>query len=184
MAGEMEALYLAKFLFDAGTATYQHQQDLQEVEARRRNAYKQATMNNNLAYVAQLHINEEDALDLKKTGLDNEELRQLMRRTSAKQAAQDASIGGGFGRSGQSVQATQLNIERHGYKALARKDLNREIREMSFRQRKQNIANEALSKNNALMSGIPVAPSGTGLALQIAGSGIQSAIGSKQGTTE
>ena len=75
MAGEMEALYLAKFLFDAGTATYQHQQDLQEVEARRRNAYKQATMNNNLAYVAQLHINEEDALDLKKTGLDNEELR-------------------------------------------------------------------------------------------------------------
>ena len=106
-----------------------------------------------------------------------------MRRTSAKQAAQDASLGGGFGRSGQSVQATQLNIERHGYKALARKDLNREIREMSFRQRKQNIANEALSKNNALMSGIPVAPSGTGLALQIAGSGIQSAIGYKQGTT-
>ena len=179
-----EALYLGKFLFDAGTANYQHQLDLQEVEIKRRNAYKQASINNNLSYVAQLHVNEEDALDLKKTGLDREELRQLMRRTSAKQAAQDASIGGGFGRSGQSVQATQLNIERHGYKALARKDLNREIREMSFRQRKQNIANEALSKNNALMSGIPVAPSGTGLALQIAGSGIQSAIGSKQGTTE
>ena len=177
-----EALYLGKFLFDAGTANYQHQQDLQEVEIKRRNAYKQASINNNLSYVAQLHVNEEDALDLKKTGLDREELRQLMRRTSAKQAAQDASLGGGFGRSGQSVQATQLNIERHGYKALARKDLNREIRELSFRQRKQNVANDALSRNNALMSGIPIAPSGTGLALQIASSGMQAAIGSQQGT--
>ena len=177
-----EALYLGKFLFDAGTANYQHQLDLQEVEIKRRNAYKQASINNNLSYVAQLHVNEEDALDLKKTGLDREELRQLMRRTSAKQAAQDASLGGGFGRSGQSVQATQLNIERHGYKALARKDLNREIRELSFRQRKQNVANDALSRNNSLMSGIPVAPSGTGLALQIASSGMQAAIGSQQGT--
>ena len=177
-----EALYLGKFLFDAGTANYQHQLDLQEVEIKRRNAYKQASINNNLSYVAQLHVNEEDALDLKKTGLDREELRQLMRRTSAKQAAQDASLGGGFGRSGQSVQATQLNIERHGYKALARKDLNREIRELSFSQRKQNAANDALSKNNALMSGIPMSPSGTGLALQIASSGMQAAIGSQQGT--
>ena len=66
---------------------------------------------------------------------------------------------------------------------MARKDLNREIRELSFSQRKQNAANDALSKNNALMSGIPIAPSGTGLALQIASSGIQSAIGAKQGTT-
>ena len=32
------------------------------------------------------------------------------------------------------------------------------------------------------MSGIPVAPSGTGLALQIAGSGIQSGINYKSGT--
>jgi hypothetical protein len=179
---EFEALYLGKFFFEAGTANYQHQLDLQEVEIKRRNAYKQASINNNLSYVAQLHVNEEDALDLKKTGLDQNELRQLMRRTSAKQAAQDASLGGGFGRLGQSVQATQLNIERHGYKALARKDLNREIRELSFNQRRQNAANEALSKNNALMSGIPMSPSSTGLALQIAGSGIQAAIGSKQGT--
>ena len=177
-----EALYMAKFMFDAGTAAYQQQVDLQQVEAQRRNAYKQASINNNLAYIAQLHVNEEDALDLKKTGLDKEELRQLMARTRASQAAKDASMGGGFGRSGQSVEATQLNIERHGYKALARKDLNREIRELSFNQRKQNAANEALSKNNALMSGIPIAPSGTGLALQIAGSGIQNAIGSQQGT--
>ena len=33
------------------------------------------------------------------------------------------------------------------------------------------------------MSGIPIAPSGTGLALQIASSGIQAAIGAKQGTS-
>ena len=177
------ALYLAKFLFDAGTANYQHQLDLQQVEIQRRNAYKQASMNNNLAYIAQLHVNEEDALDLKRHGLDQQELRNSIRREKAKQAAIDASIGGGFGRSGQSVEATQLNIERYGLKALARKDLNREIRELSFRQRKQNIATEALSKNNALMSGIPIAPAGTGLALQIASSGIQSAIGAKQGTS-
>ena len=177
-----ESLYLAKFLFDAGTANYQHQLDLQQVEIQRRNAYKQASMNNNLAYIAQLHVNEEDALDLKRHGLDQQELRNSIRREKAKQAAIDASIGGGFGRSGQSVEATQLNIERYGFKALARKDLNREIRELSFRQRKQNIANDALSKNNTLMSGIPIAPAGTGLALQIASSGIQSAIGAKQGT--
>jgi len=177
-----EALYLGKFLFDAGTANYQHQLDLQQVEIQRRNAYKQASINNNLSYVAQLHVNEEDALDLKKHGLDRQELQYSIRREKAKQAAIDASIGGGFGRSGQSVQATQLNIERHGFNALARKDLNREIRELSFSQRKQNAANDALSKNNALMSGIPIAPSGTGLALQIASSGMQAAIGAKQGT--
>ena len=180
---EFEALYLGKFLFDAGTANYQHQLDLQEVEIKRRNAYKQASINNNLSYVAQLHVNEEDALDLKKHGLDKQELQFSIRREKAKQAAIDASIGGGgFGRAGQSVQATQFNIERYGLKALARKDLNREIRELSFSQRKQNAANDALSKNNALMSGIPIAPSGTGLALQIASSGMQAAIGAKQGT--
>ena len=177
------SLYLAKFLFDAGTSTYQQQLDLQQVEIQRRNAYKQASMNNNLAYIAQLHVNEEDALDLKRHGLDQQELQNSIRREKSKQTAIDASIGGGFGRSGQSVEATQLNIERYGLKALARKDLNREIRERSFRQRKQNIAMEALSKNNALMSGIPIAPAGTGLALQIASSGIQSAIGAKQGTS-
>ena len=44
---------------------------------------------------------------------------------------------------------------------------------MSFRQRRENIANEVLSKNNALMSGVPTAPSGTGLALEIGSSGLQ-----------
>ena len=178
-----ESLYMIKYLVDAGTAAYQHQLDLQQVEIQRRNAYKQASMNNNLAYMSQLHVNEEDALDLKRHGLDQQELRNSIRREQAKQAAIDASIGGGFGRSGQSVRDTQLNIERYGLKALARKDLNREIRERSFIQRKQNIAMTALSKNNALMSGIPVAPAGTGLALQIASSGIQAAIGAKQGTS-
>ena len=178
----MKFLYISKFLFDAATASYQTQQDIQEIEIKRHNAYKQASINNNLAYIAQLHVNEEDALDLKKQGFEKFELRKAIRRETAKQAAIDASMGGGFGRSGQSADAVLLNIQRHGYNALARKDLNREIRELSFRQRKQNIANEALSKNNALMSGIPTLPSSTGLALQIAGSGIQNAIGYKSGT--
>ena len=178
----MNYLYMAQFMFSAGTAMYQHNQSQQEVIAKRRNAYKQASMNNNLAYIAQLHVNEEDALDLKKQGFEMNELRMSIRRETAKQAAINASIGGGAGRSGNSADAVLLNIRRHGYKALSRKDLNRETREMSFRQRRENIANEALSKNNALMSGVPTAPSDTGLALQIAGSGVQSLIGSQKGT--
>ncbi len=177
------ALYATKFLFDAGTAVYQHQLDLQEAAASRDNAYKQVATNNGLAYIAQLHINEEDVLDLKRTSLERNELSQSIRREKAKQAAIDASIGGGFGRAGQSVAQVQQNIERHGFNALARKDLNREIRELSFRQRTTNVSLDTLSKNNAAMSGIKSAPSSTGLALQIAGSGIQSAIGATEGTT-
>jgi len=177
------ALYATKFLFDAGTAMYQHQLDVQEAMSKRIEAYRQASMNNRLAYIAQLHINEEDELDLKRTAIERNELKQVIRREKAKQAAIDASISGGFGRVGQSVQATQLNIERHGLNALARKDLNREIRELSFRQRIKNVSLENLSRNNAILSGVPATPSGTGLALQIAGSGIQTAIGAKKGTT-
>lgn len=177
-----EYLYAAKFLFDAGTAVYQNQLDQQEVQNRTLNAYKQASINNNLATVSQLHVNEEDALDMKKTGLDEFTLKNTIRREKSKQAAIDASLGGGQGRSGQTVEAIQRNISRHGFNALARKDLNREIRERSFEQRRQNIANDTLSRNNALFSNIPTAPSGTGLALQIAGSGIQAAINSQTGT--
>jgi hypothetical protein len=177
------ALYATKFLFDAGTAKYQHELDLQEAAASRNNAYKQVAVNNQLAYIAQLHINEEDVLDLKKTALDRNELSKTIRREKASQAAIDASIGGGFGRSGQTVGQVQQNIERHGFNALARKDLNREIRELSFRQRTQNISLETVSKNNAAFGQIKSAPSSTGLALQIAGSGIQSAIGAVEGTT-
>tara|TARA_R100000781_G_scaffold43698_1_gene29836 strand:- start:61 stop:642 length:582 start_codon:yes stop_codon:yes gene_type:complete len=177
-----EALYIGQALFDAGTASFSHWRKQQDIIADTNSRYKQASMNNDLAVISQLHINQEDALDLKAFGFETTDLRFAMRREEAKQAAIEASMGGMFGRSGQSVQATQLNIERHGYKALARKDLNRQIRELSFSQRKENAANQALSKNNALMSGVQTLPSGTGLALQIGSSGVQAAIGMKKGT--
>ena len=177
-----EALYIGKALVESGTAGFQDYRERQSIIADTNSRYKQASINNNLSYIEQLHINQEDALDLKAFGFETTDLRFAMRREEAKQAAIEASMGGMFGRSGQSVEATQLNIERHGYKALSRKDLNRQIRELSFSQRKENAANAALSKNNALMSGVQTMPSGTGLALQIASSGLQAAIGSKQGT--
>lgn len=177
-----EALYLANFLFQAGTANYQYQLDLQEAAVKKDNALQQIAINNELTYVAQLHVNEEQVLDLKKHSLDSNALRQSIRREKASQAAIDASIGSGFGRSGQSVDATQLNIERHGFNALARKDLNRDIRNDNFRRRKVNLSLENLSRTNALISGIPLPPSSTGLALEIIGSGIQNAIGAKRDT--
>lgn len=176
-------LYAAKFLFDAGTAVYQHNLDLQQNNIQRQNAYKQVAINNNLAYNAQLHINEEDALDLKAHGFDQQALKESIRREKAKQAAIEASLGGGQGRSGQTVEAAALNIERHGFKALARKDLNREIRMRSFERRRTNVNLDAASKNNQLISGLQVDPSLTGLGLQIAGSALQTNIASKQGTS-
>ena len=178
-----EALYIGKALVESGTASFQDYRERQSIIADTNSRYKQASINNNLSYIEQLHINQEDALDLKALGFETTDLRFAMRKEDSRQAAVEASMGGMFGRSGQSVEATKLNIERYGLKALARKDLNREIKELSFSQRKQNAANAALSKNNALMSGVQTMPSGTGLALQIASSGLQAAIDSKQGTS-
>jgi hypothetical protein len=178
-----EALYIGKALVESGTASFQDYRERQSIIADTDSRYKQASINNNLSYIEQLHINQEDALDLKALGFETTDLRFAMRKEDSRQAAVEASMGGMFGRSGQSVEATKLNIERYGLKALARKDLNREIKELSFSQRKQNAANAALSKNNALMSGVQTMPSGTGLALQIASSGLQAAIDSKQGTS-
>ena len=178
-----EALYLGKFLFDAGTANYQHQLDLQQVEIQRRNAYKQASINNNLSYVAQLHVNEEDALDLKKQGFEKFELRKAIRRESAKQAAIDASMGGGFGRSGQSADAVLLNIQRHGYNALARKDLNFQTKMRDFEIRHRNVTLSTLSQNNAAFSNLSTGGSMLGTALSIAGTGIQTSINAKRDTT-
>lgn len=178
-----ESLYLAQFAVQAGTALYQQQLDDQQAAIQRQNAYRQAALNNQVAYNSFLHINQEQILDLKKFGFEKFDLRKQIRRELAKNQAINASIGGGFGRSGNSAEAVNRNIERHGFNALARKDLNRDIRMRSFDQRRRNVTLDTMSKNNTAFSGLSLGGDTTGTILQIAGSGIQNYTASKVGTT-
>jgi len=168
-----EALYLGKFLFDAGTANYQHQIDLQEVEIKRRNAYKQASINNQLNYNSHSNLNSQQQLELEKFGLDKFQLQKQIRRERASNAVLQASMGGVFGRSGASKEATQLNIERHGFEALARKDFNFKNTLNNFSIKHSNIDLNTLSANNKAFSNLDSGPSTLGSALEFVGTGLQ-----------
>jgi len=176
------SLYLAKFFVDASTSTYRQDMETYKVELQRQGAYTQAALNNQLAINSYLHINDEDVLDLKRHNLDRKDLQDSIRRETAKRAALEASAGGSFGRAGNSAELTTLNIERFGLKALARKDLNREIRFRSFEQRRKNVELSTRSKNNLAFSNLSISGDRTGLALEILGSGVQSVIDAKRGT--
>ena len=104
------ALYIGKALVESGTASFQDYRERQSIIADTDSRYKQASINNNLSYIEQLHINQEDALDLKALGFETTDLRFAMRKEDSRQAAVEASKGGMFGRSAQSVEATKLNI--------------------------------------------------------------------------
>jgi hypothetical protein len=177
-----ESLYLAKFALDVGTSAFSYNQRQQESYQNLYNANKQASINNQLSYNSLLHINAEQALELKKYSFDKDAIRKTTRREVAKQQAINASMGGGFGKSGNSANATIQNIQRHSYMALARKDLNRDIRMQSFDQRRTNTQLNTASKNNVLFSNLSIEPSKTGAILEVMGSGIQNSILSKQGT--
>lgn len=180
LVGPFTALYAAKFFVQAGASNYRFQRELMQIEAQRQNAYRQASINNDLAHVAQLHVNEEDALDLIRTGHEEFELRQSINREKAARAAQEASLGGAFGRSGQSVDDVARNIDRFGLRALVRKDFNRTVRERSFEQRRRNITLETISKNNQIFSGLQIAPSATGRNLEILSAATSAVIDSQQ----
>ena len=177
-----ESLYLAKFALDFGTSAYSYNKRQQESYQSLYNANKQASINNQLSYNSLLHINTEQALELKKYAFDKDVIRRTTRREVAKQQAIHASMGGGFGKSGNSANATIRNIQRYAYMALARKDLNRDIRMQSFDQRRTNIQLNTASKNNVLFSNLSIGPSKTGAILEVLGSGIQNSILSQQGT--
>ena len=180
--GGMMALYAAQFLVNARTA--QHQFEVAEIEAQeqRRQANLQATINNKLAYNAHLNLNEQQSLELKKLGFDKFELHKSIRSEKAKVEAIAASFGGTFGQQGQSYDATLMNISRHGYNALARKDFNYKILKSDFLTRHKNIQLETESKNNQAFSGLSTGGSIAGTGLQIAGSAINTAVAYKTGT--
>ena len=181
MGNGMMALYAAQFLVNARTA--QHQFEVAELEAQeqRRQANLQATINNKLAYNAHLNLNEQQTLELKKLGFDKFELHKSIRSEKAKVEAIAASFGGTFGQQGQSYEATLINISRHGYNALARKDFNYKILKSDFLTRHKNIQLETESKNNQAFSGLSTGGSIAGTGLQIAGSAINTAVAFKTG---
>jgi len=177
-----EELYFVNFLAKAGTALHQYNLAEQKAHAQRTQAYRQASINNNLAVNSHLNLNAQHLLELKKFGLDDFELKKSIRREQAKNAAIAASAGGTFGKQGGSYEATTMNIARHGYNALARKDLNLQTKMRDFEIRHQNISLSTLSQNNAAFSNLSTGGSLIGTALSIAGTGAQTAINAKIGT--
>lgn len=176
------ALFLASFALSAFQKVQQQRDLEQQVQQSNDDRFRQIATNNKLAYNAQLNINEEEALELKKHSLDTNQLRKAMRLEASKRTALEASFGGSFGRSGNTVDSVLKNIERFGLEALQRKDLNREIKNRQFVQRRKNISLDKMSKNNLIESGIASPPSRTGLALDIIGSGIQTFTNIDKGT--
>ena len=179
---DFESLYTLQNMADVATKGHKLKVEQEEANIKLRNAYRQAAVNNNLAYNALLHINQEQALDLKKLAFDKNAIRMLSRKEQSRQRAVNASMGGAFGRTGNSTAAVMQNIERRASLALARKDLNRSIRMASFDQRRVNVNLTTQSKNNVAFSNLSIEPSKTGAVLSMLGSGIQNNIDRKVGT--
>ena len=180
--GGTEWLYLAQFAVSAYSAANQYQQAEQDAALQRQQASKQAALNNKLAYNAHLNLNEQQMFEMKKFGFDDRDLKKSIRAKQATNEAIRASFGGAFGQSGASLNATILNINRHGYEALARKDLNFKIQAADFNVRHRNITLETESKNNQAFSGLSTGGSILGTGLNILGTGLQSGINYNRGT--
>ena len=178
-----EALYLAQFAVQAGTAAYEYQQAELQAAEQRQQATLQAGINNQLAVNAHLNLNQQQVLEMKKFGFDDFELKKSIRREQSKNAAIKASFGNSFGQRGASFDATIQNINRHGFGALARKDLNFKAKVADFNVRHQNVTLETQSKNNQAFSGLSTGGSVLGTGLSILGTGLQTAINSEKGTT-
>ena len=169
----MDYLYAAQFMVQAGTAAYQYQQAENAAEAQRQDAYRQAATNNQLAFNAHLSLRQEEVLELNKYGLDTFELKKAIRRERAKSAATQTSFRGNSRDKGGSYGAVLANIERHGYNALARKDLNFQAKINDFQVKHKNVTLGAISQNNAAFSGLSTGGNLFGTTLSIAGSGLQ-----------
>jgi hypothetical protein len=172
----MELLYAAQFAMSAFGAINDANQANADAWAQQEQANKQAAINNQLNTNAHIGINEEQALTLKKHGLDKWELWKLKRRQEAKAAVQATSRGmrGGTAKTvGGSYAAAYNNISRHAYGALARKDLNFEAAIADFGRRHSNVDLTTMNQNNAAFSNLSTGASFLGTALSVAGSGLQ-----------
>ena len=182
-SGELEiAMMLGKFALGSAKASNQYEADNLKRQKEINNANRQASINNNLNYNAHINLNDQQMLELKKFGLDKVELQKRLRRDRASSIAIGASFGGSFGQSGATRDMINLNIQRQGFNALARKDFNNKTKLRDFQMRHKNVDLTTISQNNAAFSNISSGGSASGTGLQIAGLALD-AFGSYKGTT-
>ncbi len=180
-----DLLYAAQFAVSAIGTIKEHNDANAAAVQQQYQAIQQVSINNNLNHNAHLGINEEQALTLKKHGLDKWELWKQKRREEAKSAVQATQRGmrGGTPKDvGGSYAAAYNNITRHAYGALARKDLNFEAQLTDFGRRHANLDLQTINQNNAAFSNLSSGASFLGSALSVAGSGLQIANESRGGT--
>ena len=167
------AMALGQLFIKKQQLNLRDQQDARSAAIQRANAHREASINNQLNYNSHSNLNSQQQLELEKFGLDKFQLQKQIRRERASNAVLQASMGGVFGRSGASKEATQLNIERHGFEALARKDFNFKNTLNNFSIKHSNIDLNTLSANNKAFSNLDSGPSTLGSALEFVGTGLQ-----------
>ena len=165
-----EMLQAAAFGMQVFNTINTHNEQASQAAAQYDQAQRQVAMNNNLAYNAYLHLNEEQMLKAKANALNTDSLQRAIRRAKATEAAKIQSQGGDstFG----TGDARLRNVMRQGAEALARKDLNFQTTLNDFVKRRKNVGLETLDKNNRAFSGLSSPPSATGLVTNLAGLGI------------
>ena len=166
-------LYGAQFALSVAGETNKYQQAQQDAAEQRAAAGRQAAIYNKLAYNAHLNLNQQQMLEMQKFGFEKRDLQKSIRAKRATNEAIRASFGGDLGQQGATLDATILNINRHGYEALARKDLNFKTLAADFNIRHRNVTLDTESKNNAAFSGLSTGGSALGTGLSILGSGLQ-----------
>jgi len=170
-------LYAAQLAFSVGSKITDYNDKVTAGHIDFANKQQQAALNNNLAYNAYLNLNEQQLLDNKKYHLDEFELKKQIRRVVATQLARDGSVQ----KSGGSANSVLMNIHRQGLQAIHRKEFNFHTKLRNLQKQRQNIAQETVSKNNALYNELQGFPSATGLALSIGSSGIQTGVDYQEG---
>ena len=168
---ELSFLMGAQFFMDYQKTNTNLKLGHQRAARERVDALKQISIRNALDYNAQLNINRQHELSLKKFGLDSRTLDLQGKREIAKYTAERWWMAGDD-RSG-SFQAGKLNIERHLNLAKARKNINQRITEEDFFIRRNNQTLKTKSANNAALSGLTAGPSSTTALLDLTSSGLQ-----------
>lgn len=177
-----QALYMAEFAVSAGSSLYSYYQAEENAHNSRIAAYQNIAEQQQLNYNAHLNLNEQQVLELEKHNIDKLELEKITRRERSKFAAIRASQGGGSGQQGNSMISADVNIMRHGYAALVRKDSNYSTLQRDFEIRHQNLDMQLANKTNSILGNISSGGSFVGTGLQIAGAGVSSAIEARKGT--
>jgi len=178
-------LYASKFVYDIGTAAFDRARINNQAQQSYSLAARQAAINNNLNFNAHLALNEQQALSLKKYGLDRFELLKKRRREEARSAVQSTQrglVGGTPNEVGGSFAASYNNVTRYANLALARKDLNQDLIN-DFKRRHKNIDLTTISQNNIAFSKISQGADPLASTLSILGSGLQIGIDIESGTT-